>query len=244
MIVTRFAPSPTGFLHLGHALSAFNAWQRARQGGGRFLLRLEDIDPGRCRPEYADAIQEARGVVEAHLAWLDVDVGVEVVTFAAARFFLAANLAVPRMWKRSRTCAANRPRSTRSLAALSPFSSPRNLDDGPRVIHDRGPALPDERVHAGGWRRRRRRGSRPLSNQLALSSATTAMTWNVNRPATRRLGRKLLWVGPRRGQPIVPPKRVRGLPVPEGTDRCRESASLCHRKGASLHEDGDEGVKG
>ena len=66
MIVTRFAPSPTGFLHLGHAFSAFNAWKRARDAGGRFLLRLEDIDPGRCRPEYADAIQE-------DLAWLGLD---------------------------------------------------------------------------------------------------------------------------------------------------------------------------
>src|ERR1700761_3748339 len=50
MIITRFAPSPTGFLHLGHAFSAFNAWRRAREAGGRFLLRLEDIDPGRRRP--------------------------------------------------------------------------------------------------------------------------------------------------------------------------------------------------
>lgn len=66
MIVTRFAPSPTGFLHLGHAFSAFNAWRRARQAGGRFLLRLEDIDPGRCRPEYAEAIQD-------DLAWLGLD---------------------------------------------------------------------------------------------------------------------------------------------------------------------------
>jgi glutamyl-Q tRNA(Asp) synthetase len=66
MIITRFAPSPTGFLHLGHAFSAFNAWKRARDGAGRFLLRLEDIDPGRCRPEYADAIQE-------DLAWLGLD---------------------------------------------------------------------------------------------------------------------------------------------------------------------------
>jgi len=63
MIVTRFAPSPTGFLHLGHAFAAFNAWQRARDAGGRFLLRLEDIDPGRCRPEFANAIME-------DLAWL------------------------------------------------------------------------------------------------------------------------------------------------------------------------------
>ena len=66
MIVTRFAPSPTGYLHLGHAFSAFNAWKRARDAGGRFLLRLEDIDPTRCRPEYADAIQE-------DLAWLGLD---------------------------------------------------------------------------------------------------------------------------------------------------------------------------
>ena len=44
MIVTRFAPSPTGLLHLGHAYSALFAWRRARVAGGRFLLRIEDID--------------------------------------------------------------------------------------------------------------------------------------------------------------------------------------------------------
>jgi len=52
--VTRFAPSPTGFLHLGHAFSAWCAWRR----GGIFRLRLEDIDATRCRPEYAAAILE------------------------------------------------------------------------------------------------------------------------------------------------------------------------------------------
>jgi glutamyl-Q tRNA(Asp) synthetase len=62
-IVTRFAPSPTGYLHLGHALSALTAWRRARAADGRFLLRIEDIDPGRCRPEFAAAIEE-------DLAWL------------------------------------------------------------------------------------------------------------------------------------------------------------------------------
>jgi glutamyl-Q tRNA(Asp) synthetase len=65
-IVTRFAPSPTGHLHLGHAFSALFAWRRAREAGGRFLLRLEDIDPGRCRPEFAAAILE-------DLAWLGLD---------------------------------------------------------------------------------------------------------------------------------------------------------------------------
>jgi glutamyl-Q tRNA(Asp) synthetase len=65
-IVTRFAPSPTGLLHLGHAHAALFAWRRARAAGGRFLLRLEDIDPTRCRPEFADAILE-------DLAWLGLD---------------------------------------------------------------------------------------------------------------------------------------------------------------------------
>ncbi len=57
-IVTRFAPSPTGYLHLGHAYAALCAWRRARAAGGMFLLRLEDIDATRCRPEYAAAIAE------------------------------------------------------------------------------------------------------------------------------------------------------------------------------------------
>lgn len=61
--VTRFAPSPTGLLHLGHAQSAWHGWHAARQAGGRFLLRLEDIDGTRCRPEFAAAIAE-------DLAWL------------------------------------------------------------------------------------------------------------------------------------------------------------------------------
>jgi glutamyl-Q tRNA(Asp) synthetase len=65
-VVTRFAPSPTGYLHLGHAFAALTAWRRARAAGGRFLLRLEDIDPGRCRAEYAAAIPE-------DLAWLGLD---------------------------------------------------------------------------------------------------------------------------------------------------------------------------
>ena len=65
-IVTRFAPSPTGYLHLGHVRSALEGWRPARRGNGRFLLRLEDIDRGRCREEYAAAILE-------DLAWLGLD---------------------------------------------------------------------------------------------------------------------------------------------------------------------------
>ena len=56
--VTRFAPSPTGFLHLGHAFAALFAEQAARETGGRFLLRIEDIDTARARAEFAAAIEE------------------------------------------------------------------------------------------------------------------------------------------------------------------------------------------
>jgi glutamyl-Q tRNA(Asp) synthetase len=61
--VFRFAPSPTGYLHAGHAFSALVAYETARAVGGRFLLRIEDIDETRCRPEFEAAIYE-------DLAWL------------------------------------------------------------------------------------------------------------------------------------------------------------------------------
>ena len=61
----RFAPSPNGYLHLGHAFSALLNFELARQSGGRFLLRIEDIDATRCRPEFEAAIYE-------DLAWLGI----------------------------------------------------------------------------------------------------------------------------------------------------------------------------
>ncbi|MDE0305541.1 MAG: tRNA glutamyl-Q(34) synthetase GluQRS [Albidovulum sp.] len=63
MIRERFAPSPTGYLHLGHAYSAAIAWRSARSGAGQFLLRIENIDVERCRAEFERAIYE-------DLAWL------------------------------------------------------------------------------------------------------------------------------------------------------------------------------
>ena len=63
--VFRFAPSPNGYLHLGHALSALLNADMAQVAGGRLLLRIEDIDTARCRPEYETAIYE-------DLAWLGV----------------------------------------------------------------------------------------------------------------------------------------------------------------------------
>ena len=57
-VITRFAPSPTGHLHLGHALAAIEAFDMAMERGGRFLLRMEDIDVGRAKPEFEEAIYE------------------------------------------------------------------------------------------------------------------------------------------------------------------------------------------
>jgi len=64
--ITRFAPSPTGRLHIGHAYSAFFAYRLAKESGGKFILRIEDIDPERCQKEFGDGIYE-------DLAWLGLD---------------------------------------------------------------------------------------------------------------------------------------------------------------------------
>jgi glutamyl-Q tRNA(Asp) synthetase len=64
-LITRFAPSPTGPLHLGHAFSALTAYDMARAADGEFLLRIEDIDTARCRPEYVAGIYQ-------DLRWLGV----------------------------------------------------------------------------------------------------------------------------------------------------------------------------
>ena len=65
-VVTRFAPSPTGALHLGNARTAFFSWLRARQAGGRFILRIEDTDAQRSQAVFRDGLL-------ADLRWLGLD---------------------------------------------------------------------------------------------------------------------------------------------------------------------------
>jgi glutamyl-Q tRNA(Asp) synthetase len=72
VIATRFAPSPTGRLHLGHAYSAALGHARAQDTGGKFLLRIEDLDPTRSRPEFVDGIFE-------DLRWLGLEWGEPVL---------------------------------------------------------------------------------------------------------------------------------------------------------------------
>ncbi len=64
-VVTRFAPSPTGLLHIGHAFSALFAFESAKRSEGRFILRIEDLDFTRCRPEFETALEE-------DLTWLGI----------------------------------------------------------------------------------------------------------------------------------------------------------------------------
>jgi glutamyl-Q tRNA(Asp) synthetase len=82
-LVTRFAPSPTGRLHIGHGYSALQAYDLARESGGRFLLRIEDTDVTRCRPEYTEGIYE-------DLAWLGLNWGAVVVQSGRLRAYEAA----------------------------------------------------------------------------------------------------------------------------------------------------------
>ena len=66
MLTGRFAPSPSGRMHLGNVFSALLAWLSMRSQGGRMLLRMEDLDPDRCRPEYMETLRD-------DLDWLGLD---------------------------------------------------------------------------------------------------------------------------------------------------------------------------
>jgi glutamyl-Q tRNA(Asp) synthetase len=111
--VTRFAPSPNGHLHVGHALSAIIAHDAARKNGGRFLLRIEDIDLERRRPEFVNAIYE-------DLAWLglawELPVLVQSEHFAeylkAADKLIAMGLLYPCFASRGEIAAAADPAKT------------------------------------------------------------------------------------------------------------------------------------
>jgi glutamyl-Q tRNA(Asp) synthetase len=121
-ITTRFAPSPTGHLHLGHAAAALFAWRAARDAGGRFLLRLEDIDPTRCRPEFATAILE-------DLAWLDIDWDGEVRVQSGHLPEYAATLDTLRARGLLYPCFCTRAAIARELAASA--NAPHGPDGAP-----------------------------------------------------------------------------------------------------------------
>ncbi len=117
--VLRFAPSPNGELHLGHALSALTGYAMAKRLGGRFLLRIEDIDLGRCRPEHVDGIfsdLEWLGIAWEEPVWRQSQRFAEYQD--AARTLQAQGLLYPCFASRSEIQAAARP------GALDPDGAP------------------------------------------------------------------------------------------------------------------------
>ena len=119
-IVTRFAPSPTGYLHLGHAYSAAIAWRRAREAGGRFLVRMEDIDPTRCHPDYSRAILD-------DLRWLGLDWDAKVRVQSEHLTEYAAALEVLRGRGLIYRCFCSRADIARQVIAAAPHGP----DGGP-----------------------------------------------------------------------------------------------------------------
>lgn len=83
MTTSRFAPSPSGRLHLGHAYSAVVGHDAARAGNGEWRLRIEDLDPGRCRPEFVEGIFE-------DIAWLGLAIDGEPIVQSARTHLYAA----------------------------------------------------------------------------------------------------------------------------------------------------------
>ena len=183
-VTTRFAPSPTGLLHLGHAFSALLSWRRARDSGGSFLLRLEDIDPSRCRPEHAAAILQ-------DLAWLGLDwdgpVRVQSHHMAAYRAALDRLQAQALLYP----CFCSRSEILAELAQSS--SAPHQAPDGapayPGTCRRLDPAIRRDRLQAAdphALRLDMAAALRRLSGGGALrfedAGAASAARWQTCRP--------------------------------------------------------------
>lgn len=165
--VFRFAPSPNGYLHLGHALSALRNFELARAAGGRFLLRIEDIDAARCRPDYEQAIYD-------DLAWLGITweqpVRRQSAYFdeygAALARLDAMGLVYPSFESRGEIARLVAARET-----LAPW--PRDPDGAPVYPGDARALPPSER-------RRRMEAGDPYALRLDMAAAlarTGALSW-------------------------------------------------------------------
>jgi glutamyl-Q tRNA(Asp) synthetase len=172
--VLRFAPSPNGHLHLGHAYSALFTDFWTRRLGGQFLLRLEDTDITRCKPEFADAILEG-------LHWLGLD-WPEPMMVQSERFPIYAE-AADRLWTRGLLyhCDCTRQEIAERSTATDPDGAP--LYDGKCRLHGL----------AGG--------GRPVQSRLDLARAialTGALTYTLAQPTPLdrpqiRYARPQLW---------------------------------------------------
>ena len=160
-VVTRFAPSPTGLLHLGSAYSALVAWTRAREAGGRFLVRIEDSDIRRCRREYETAILQ-------DLKWLGLNWDGEVRR--QSDHFSDYGRELNRLGDRGLIypCFCSRAEIEREIVASA--SAPHGLPVGPD-----GPLYPGTCRHlAPAERKRRIAAGREFCMRLDSARAATA----------------------------------------------------------------------
>ena len=147
--VTRFAPSPTGPLHLGHAYSALLAHDMARAAGGNFLLRIEDIDPQRSKPEWDAQLRD-------DLAWLGIRWDAEPMRQSDR--MPAYRAALDGLWARGLIYPCTCTRRDIDLALGAPQEgAPHHGPDGP--------------VYPGTCRHRPRSGPRPTDQHLRLDMA-------------------------------------------------------------------------
>ena len=154
--VTRFAPSPTGQLHLGHAFSALLAFDFARSRGGGFLLRIEDIDPGRSRPEHVDSIIE-------DLAWLGIEWDGEIVFQSERLPFYSEALDRLRADGLVYPCFCTRSAMAAEIAASA--SAPHGPD---------GPLYPGTCRRLAPEERARRQAAEPHAWRLDVATASVA----------------------------------------------------------------------
>ena len=171
----RFAPSPNGFLHLGHAFSALLNADLARARNGRFLLRIEDIDATRCRPEYEAAIYQ-------DLAWLGL--AWEEPVRRQSEHFAAYRAALARLDAQGLVFASFESRAeiahlVREREARGPW--PRDPDGAP-LYPGSAQALPDEE------RARRIAAGEPYALRLDMAAAVARAA-----PPTRALTSALTW---------------------------------------------------
>ncbi|MHA1528188.1 MAG: tRNA glutamyl-Q(34) synthetase GluQRS [Alphaproteobacteria bacterium] len=157
MYTDRFAPSPTGELHLGHAFSALVGWREAQAAGGRFLLRIEDLDQGRSRPEFVEAIYR-------DLTWLGIE-WEHPVLFQSTRL-PAYRAALDRLTGLALTyaCTCTRRDIAEAVAAPQEGMPPSGPADGP-----------DGPIYPGTCRGRAHQPGEPAAIRLDMRRAITAL---------------------------------------------------------------------
>jgi len=153
--VFRFAPSPNGYLHLGHALSALLNAEMARAAGGQLLLRIEDIDETRCRPEFEAAIYE-------DLAWLGLRWEQPVRRQSEHYNYYRTALGKLESLSLAYPSFESRAEIARLVAAREPW--PRDPDGAPLYPGDAKSMTPAERV-------RRMRAAEPYALRLDMQAA-------------------------------------------------------------------------